>query len=406
MKKITLSLLLALAGSIFIPLSAAAQATVASPEEVLNTLQKANDYFMGKWEDPTVPTYVKKVRPSSLWTRAVYYEGLMALYEIDAQKRYADYVDRWASFHKWTPRDGITTCDADNQCCSQIYLERFRQVGGDEKLTPTRQNLDHQMKTPNKKPMPKNKWKEGQASDGELYGWWTWIDAIQMSMPVYAQMTAITGEGKYLKHGMDMYLWSRNTLAGGLYNAKEGLWWRDADYVAPYREPDGQQCYWSRGNGWVYAALVRVMNEMNLMKKDKACKRYYKLLKKDFVAMSEALLKCQREDGLWNVSLVSNNYEGKELTGTALFLYGMSWGISNGLLPAKKYRAACDRAWKGMQQDCVHADGFLGWVQGTGKDPSAGQPLSYTKVPDFEDYGTGCFLLGGAEYYKLLKSEK
>ncbi|MCR5130674.1 MAG: glycoside hydrolase family 88 protein [Prevotella sp.] len=407
MKKISLNLLTLLVLMAFLPLTATAQSASPSSDEVLSTLQKANDYFMAKWEDPTVATFVKKLRPSSLWTRAVYYEGLMALYEIDPQTRYADYVDRWASFHKWTPRDGITTCDADNQCCSQIYLERFRQVGGNEKLTPTKQNLDHQMQTPNKKPLPKNKWKnDAQTSDGELYGWWTWIDAIQMAMPVYAQMTAITGEGKYLEHGMKMYIWSRDTLAGSLFNEKEGLWWRDADYVPPYREPDGQQCYWSRGNGWVYAALVRVLQEMNTMKLYKASKRYYKLLKKDFIAMSKALMNCQRSDGLWNVSLVSDNYAGKELTGTGLFLYGMSWGINNGLLPAKKYRAACDRAWLGMQKDCVHADGFLGWVQGTGKDPSAGQPLSYTKVPDFEDFGTGCFLLGGAEYYKLLKSGK
>ena len=139
------------------------------------------------------------------------------------------------------------------------------------------------------------------------------------------------------------------------------------------------------------------------MPKNKQTKKYIKLLKKDFLLMSEALLKCQREDGLWNPSLVSSNYEGKELTGTALFLYGMAWGIQNKLLKDKQYRPACDRAWTAIVRDCIHRDGFLGWVQGTGKDPSAGQPLSYTKVPDFEDYGTGCFLLGAAEYYKLIK---
>ena len=46
--------------------------------------------------------------------------------------------------------------------------------------------------------------------------------------------------------------------------------------------------------------------------------------------------------------------------------------------------------------------GFLGWNQGTGKDPSAGQPVTFTSVPDFEDYGTGCFMLGAIEYYRLL----
>ena len=44
---------------------------------------------------------------------------------------------------------------------------------------------------------------------------------------------------------------------------------------------------------------------------------------------------------------------------------------------------------------------FLGWVQGTGKEPKDGQPVSYTSKPDFEDYGLGCFLLAGSEVYKL-----
>jgi rhamnogalacturonyl hydrolase YesR len=129
----------------------------------------------------------------------------------------------------------------------------------------------------------------------------------------------------------------------------------------------------------------------------------YKELKQDFLLMSEALLKCQRKDGFWNPSLTSTNYEMKETSGTALFLYGMAWGIRQGYLKADTYRPACDRAWTAMVSDAVHPDGFLGWMQGTGKDPAAGQPLSYTRIPDFEDYGTGCFLLGATEYYKLVK---
>ena len=94
-------------------------------QQVLSTTQKVNDYFMAKYADPTLPTNVKKVRPSNLWTRAVYYEGLMALNEIDPQPRYMDYTDRWAEFHQWTPRNGVKTCDADDQCCEQTYLIRY-----------------------------------------------------------------------------------------------------------------------------------------------------------------------------------------------------------------------------------------------------------------------------------------
>jgi len=356
--------------------------------EVLRTLRLVNDYFMAKYADPTLPTNVGRIRPSSLWTRAVYYEGLMALYEVDPDQRYIDYTDRWASFHQWTPRNGIKTNDADDQCCGQTYLMRYVQSGGDEKKVHVLENLDFQMQSRNPK------------ADDELYGWWTWIDAIQMAMPLYMQAYQVTGERRYADHAMKMYRWTRNTLAGGLFNVKEGLWWRDKDYVAPYRTPDGKNCYWSRGNGWVYAALVRCMNQLD--PKDK----YYKELKKDFLLMSKALKACQRpEDGLWNPSLVSYaDYGGKEMSGTALFLYGMAWGIQKGYLKAADYKPVCDRAWEGLLRDCVHPDGFLGWAQGTGKDPSAGQPLSYTKVPDFEDYGTGCFLLGGTEFLKLVDS--
>ena len=362
-------------------------------DDVLDVTRKANNYFMAKYADPTIPTNVKKVRPSSLWTRAVYYEGLMALYEIDKDQRYIDYTDRWANFHQWTPRNGIKSCDADDQCCAQTYLIRYEQVKDEKMMAKVRENLDYQMQTPNDK---KNATAKTKGTQPSLYGWWTWIDAIQMAMPVYMQMYRLTGETKYRDHGMAMYRWSRNECGGGLFNVKDGLWWRDADYVPPYKEPDGKDCYWSRGNGWVYAALVRCMNE--LPKKSKE----YKELKKDFLMMSEGLLKCQREDGFWNPSLVSTNYAMPETSGTALFLYGMAWGIRQGYLKEKVYRPACDRAWAAMVKTAVHRDGFLGWMQGTGKDPSAGQPLSYDKVPDFEDYGTGCFLLGAVEYFKLL----
>ena len=337
--------------------------------------RRANDYFMAKWSDPTAPTTAKKLRPSNLWTRAVYFEGLMALNDIDPQERYTQYVDTWGNFHKWTPRNGVTTVHADDQCCAQTYLERYCQVGGKEQVRAVKENFDKQIA-------------RGTNRD------WTWIDAIQMAMPAYARLYAITKDRKYIDYAMQSYTWSRDTCGGKLFNTEEGLWWRDANFVPPYKESDGKNCYWSRGNGWVYAAYVRVM--MLLPKKDK----YYKQLKKDFIMMSEALLPLQREDGFWNASLASQDFAGKELSGTALFLYGMSWGVSNGILKEKDYRQAIDKAWEAIAS-CVHKDGFLGYVQGTGDRPASSQPVTYVKEPDFDDYGLGCFLLGATEYHKL-----
>lgn len=368
--------ILTFVAAVAIALPAVAQ--TATQAEVLDAARNANDYFMAKYADPTEPTNVKKIRPSSLWTRAVYYEGLMALYGIDPKNEYIDYTDRWAAFHKWTPRDGTSTRGADNQCCSQTYLDRFVMTGDSAMMRPTMENI------------------RGQMAETKL-GYWTWIDAIQMAMPVYAQMYKITGDKAYIDHAMDMYRWSRNECGGGLFNEADGLWWRDADYVPPYKEKDGKQCYWSRGNGWVLAALVRTMDQM------KPRGKVYKELKKDFTAMCDALAKCQREDGFWNVSLVSPaTYGGKETSGTALFLYGISWGLRKGYLKESQFRPVADKAWKAIATEALHRDGFLGYVQGTGKDPSAGQPVTYDKVPDFEDFGVGCFLLGATEYYKLL----
>ena len=371
--------------------------SATAQNQVLEAAQRTNNYFMAKYSDPTVPTNVKKVRPSSLWTRAVYYEGLMALHAIDPQQRYIDYAMTWADFHKWTPRNGVNTCDADDQCCGQTYVELAALKGGDQQalLANVIANLNYQMVTPNTKKQTSTP--KAKINVNSLYGWWTWIDAIQMAMPLYMQVGKLTNEQKYRDHAMQMYRWTRNECGGGLFNTKSGLWWRDADYVPPYKEKDGNDCYWSRGNGWVYAALVRCMNQLSPKSKE------YKELKKDFLLMSAGLLSCQHADGFWHASLVSDaDYPTPEMTGTALFLYGMAWGIQQGLLKAKTYRPACDKAWQALQS-CVHNDGFLGWNQGTGKDPSAGQPVTFTSVPDFEDYGTGCFLLGASEYYKLIR---
>ena len=346
-------------------------------KEIIEAVRRTNDYFMSKYNDPTLDTYVKKRRTSNLWTRAVYYEGLMALYEVDRQQRYLDYTDRWADYHGWMARGGVEATDADNQCCQQTYIDRHIQSQLRKDLSKVKENLDYQIST-------------------QRHDYWTWIDAIQMAMPVYAKYAQLTGQPEYLDYAMKSYIWTRDTLAGGLFNKREGLWWRDKDYVPPYKEKDGNNCYWSRGNGWVYAALVRVMETLDT--KDSS----YKTLRRDFILMSKALARCQREDGFWNVSLHSPvTYGGPEMTGTSLFLYGMAWGVRHGILKKKDYDAVMEKAWQAMRT-CVHPDGFLGWNQGTGKDPSAGQPVTFTSVPDFEDYGTGCFMLGAIEYYRLL----
>ncbi|WP_024993305.1 glycoside hydrolase family 88/105 protein [Phocaeicola paurosaccharolyticus] len=351
---------------------------IPNQKETLATLVKVNNHFMSKWPDPRTATFVGKYRSSNLWTRAVYYEGLMELYKIYPQDTFYNYIFDWGEFHKWCPRDGAATRNADNYCCSQIYIDMYRITKQWGMIQNVKTNMDMLVNTP-------------QAND------WNWIDAIQMGMPVFAKLGNVTGEQKYFDKMWQMYDFSRNHDGdNGMYNEKDGLWWRDKDFDPPYKEPNGKNCYWSRGNGWVYAALVRVLDEIP---SNETHRNDYI---KDFINMSKALKSCQRKDGFWNVSLHDEtNFGGKETTGTSLFIYGMAWGVRNNILDRNEYLPILLKAWNAVVKDAVHSNGFLGYVQGTGKEPKDSQPVTYNTVPNFDDFGVGCFLLAGTEIYKL-----
>ena len=284
-------------------------------KETLNTLIKVNKHYMKNNPDCTLPSFVKgKMRASNIWTRTVYYEGLLALYSIYPDTEYYAYAYHWGDFHKWGMWRGTTTRHADNYACGQVYIDMYNLCPKPEILLNVKSNLNMLVNTP------------------QINEWW-WIDAIQMGMPGFAKMGKLTGEQKYFDKMWQMYEYTRNQHGEhGMFNQKDGLWWRDQDFDPPYKEPNGEDCYWSRGNGWVYAALVRVLDEIP------ANEVHRQDYIHDFLTMSKAIKACQREDGFWNVSLHDpNHFGGKELTGTSLFVYGMAWGIRNGLLDRDEY---------------------------------------------------------------------
>ncbi|SHI52290.1 Rhamnogalacturonyl hydrolase YesR [Tangfeifania diversioriginum] len=363
--------------SLFSTFSANAQ-DLPQRQKVLSDMLLANEYFMTKNPNVGKTLVTDRERPSNIWTRGVYYEGLMALHQVFPKKEFYNYAVDWAEFHNWGMRNGNTTRNADDQCCGQTYIDLYNILPDPARIKNIKICMDMMVNTP-------------QNDD-----WW-WIDALQMAMPVFAKLGVVYNDDRYFNKMYEMYMFTRNEHGDkGLFNEDDGLWWRDADFDPPYTEPNGKDCYWSRGNGWVVAALIRVLN--TIPENEKHREQYMN----DYLAMMDALVPIQREDGFWNASLHDpTNYGGKELTGTSLFVYGMAWGINNGYLDREKYLPAITKAWNGLVNDCLHENGFLGYVQGTGKEPSAGQPVTYDKVPDFEDYGLGCFLLAGTEVYKM-----
>jgi rhamnogalacturonyl hydrolase YesR len=100
---------------------------------------------------------------------------------------------------------------------------------------------------------------------------------------------------------------------------------------------------------------------------------------------------------------IATDRVGSIRTGTALFTYGMAWGIRQGLLDANVYGPVVTKAWCALVS-AVHTNGFLGYAQGTGSKPSDGQPVTFDSTPNFADYPVGCFLLAGSEVWKLASS--
>jgi rhamnogalacturonyl hydrolase YesR len=349
--------------------------------ETLSKMHLAKSYFIQKWPDvgKMIPR-PDRIRPSNIWTRAVFYEGLMELYKIDPKSEDLKYMVDWGEFHHWGLRDGaVKTRNADNQACGQVYLDLFLMNKDSVRLKPIKENIDNMLIT-------------DKADD------WSWVDCLQMAMPVFSRLGTIFKDNRYYEKMYDLYAFTKTKHGEkGLLNQVDGLWYRDKSFDPPYIEPNGQNCYWSRGNAWVYAALVRTLETMP---KNAPHREEYI---QDYLAMTKAIVALQRKDGFWNVSLKDeSNYGGPEVTGTALFVYGLAWGVNHGFLPTKKYKKLINNTWFALLP-VVHVNGFLGFVQGTGKEPKDSQPVTYESIPDFEDFGLGCFLLAGVETVRMNK---
>lgn len=356
--------------------------TLPSKQVVLEKMKLANSYFMTKWPDPTKTIVTNKTRPSNLWTRGTYYEGLMQLYYLTNEASLLKYALDWSTFHQWQPTytGFIPTRIADNQCCGQTYLELYQIDPKPERIATIQSSIDEMV------------------NSSKVNDWW-WVDALQMAMPVFTKFGFIKNDSKYYDKMYDLYYYTKKLAKDvGLYNDADSLWYRDSVYLPPKKSPNGLPVYWSRGNGWVLAALARTLDVLPV---NEAHRNEYVIT---FKQMASKLIKIQRTDGFWNSNLGDpNDYGGKETSGTVFFTYGLAWGINNSLLDSATFYPHVVKAWNGLVKDALHTDGRLGYVQSSGSKPADGQPLSYIKMPDFEDFSLGGFLLAGSEIYRLIK---
>jgi unsaturated rhamnogalacturonyl hydrolase len=315
------------------------------------------------------------VHPATDWTQGAYYAGMMALASISDDPRYHDAMMEMGQKNDWKPSTNLLY-HADNHCVLQTYLELFLQHRDFQMLEPAKQRCDQIMATP-----PKDE-NNLDFTAPRAHEKWVWCDALFMSPPVWARLSAVTGDKKYLDF-MNQRWWRTSD---HLYDKQEHLYYRDDRFLTMH-EANGRKVFWGRGNGWVMGGLVRVLQFMPADYPDR--QRYVG----QFKEMAARLVDLQGEDGLWRASLLDpGSFPAPESSGSGLILYGLAWGVNQKLLTRADYEPSIRKAWQGLAR-CVDANGRLGFVQPIGANPAS---LSATNT---EVYGTGAFLLAGSEVY-------
>ncbi len=344
-----------------------------TPKAILDVMQRVADWQLA---NPSKHT------PTD-WTQGAGDAGMMALAGISGDAKYRDAMLAMGETNHWEL--GKRLYDADDHCVGQTYCELYFLYRAPKMIAPLRERFDFILAN-----QPTNTSLDfSQKDHGQMR--WSWCDALFMGPPTWMRLYAATGDEKYLNYGVSE--WWRTT--DYLYDKDVHLYFRDSSYFKK-AEANGNKVFWGRGNGWVMAGLVRVLQYLPMNHPDRA--RFEQLFKD----MAAKILTCQQADGLWRASLLDpGSYPLMETSGSGFYTYALAWGVNQGLLDRAQFEPAVRKAWAALVS-CVDADGKLTHVQPIGADPKKFAEDS-TEV-----YGVGAFLLAGSEVYRMavLKNAK
>jgi len=352
---------------------------VFSRDSILQIVERVADWQLGHlaYEAPLPDGGTQPVTDTE-WVRGAFFAGVMAAYRTTGNERYLAAALELGEKNAWEP--GPRPRHADDLCIAQTYCELYLTRRKPHMIAPTVKRLDAMVEDPR---------------PATVVGWsteenWAWPDALFMAPPAMAMVSEATGNPAYLELMNDMW-WETYDY---LYDPDERLWYRLETTVV---RPDGsrprtatdEKIFWGRGNGWVFAGLARVMEHMPEDFPNRP--RYEELMRQ----MAARLVQIQGVDGLWRSDpLDAEQYPAPEASCTALFAYGLSWGVNHGVLDRATYLPAVERAWRGLVW-AVQPTGKLGWVQQIGYDPRS------VTADDSMEYGAGAFLLAASEVVKI-----
>lgn len=314
------------------------------------------------------------------WEQAVFWIGMTALADAGGPSAIRQAVLDMGKRNQWLPAS--RPYHADDLVITQAYIWGTRNGAGPAALAPTRKAFDFILANPPRVGLPFYQPPSGY-DDTECLKRWCWCDALFMTPPAMLELSAQTGDSRYRDYAMREY-WATVDF---LFDPSEHLFYRDSRFFER-RDEQARKQFWSRGNGWVFASMPRIIP---LLPKGSADRRRMEAL---FVEMAARLKELQKADGYWAPSLLAPEGSPPESSGTGFFTYGMAWGIKAGLLDARTYRPVVDRSWAALER-AIQPDGRLGWVQQVSDRPEKVQ------APDTQYYGVGAFLLAATEVAAL-----
>ncbi len=360
------------------PLTLTSMQTLPQKDDVLSILNIVNQTWQSKY--PTHGNY--------FWNRAVYHIGNMAAYDVTGDAAYLDFSTAWANRSNWWGATGTDKSRwkytpygegadfvlfGDNQVCFQVYADLYNldPVHDAKKIERALEVMGYEIST-----------------DNDDYLWW--VDGLFMVMPIMTKLYHITGEQKYLDK-MYAYWQYANSI---MYDEETGLYFRDAKYVYPAHKTNaGKKDFWARGDGWIFAAFAKVLDE--LPADDAHRDEYISYYRR----MAAALKDCQQDEGYWTRSLLDPaQAPGRETSGTALNTFGYAWGIRNGILSEVDYGSTLERAWNYLATIALQEDGTVGYIQPIGESASPGTTVN---ANSYHDFGVGAYLLAAAEMSRL-----
>lgn len=335
------------------------------PAAIVSLMERVADFQLA-WPDK---------RPTHHWARATGYVGLLAASRVSNKPAYKTGLLSLAEAYHWRP--GPRLYHADDHIIGQTYLDLYARQPDPARIAPLRAAFDTILAAPKSSPLAH--------SGPDRSSRWTWCDALFMAPSVWAGLSQVTGDPRYL----DFALREWRAADDYLYDPAERLYFRDSRY---FEKPDrnGQKMFWGRGNGWVLAAYPRFLPLIPEAHPKRAA------LVARYREFATRIVELQPADGLWRASLLHPaGYDFGETSGSALFCYGLAWGVNAGLLDPATFAPAALRAWDALAAH-VQADGRLIHVQAI-----ADRPFRFD-LDTYEVYASGALLLAGEQILRLV----